>query len=205
MTESEFVNGIALMTASIGKPMPDQQVEAWYLILGELTVDQLRRGIIETIRHHQFAGFPPVGTILANAGATTTVADEAILAWASVRDAIGRVGAYDSADFGPTVNAVIRDLGGWPTICDTLTADLQWVEKRFCGAYRAFSATSRIPDEMTRHLPGLSEMSNSRGGRGNYRLARIPLVTDLSDGITIEQRAIQGPMNGVLSLVEGIG
>ncbi len=205
MTDIEFVQGIALLSSAIGREMPDAQVDAWFAILGDLTPDQLRRGIVETLRRHQFAGFPPVGTILANAGAVRAVEDEALLAWASVRDAIARVGAYDSADFGPLVNAVIRDLGGWPTICDTLTADLQWVEKRFAAAYRAFAKLASVPVEMARHLPGLTEISNGRNGVGLYRLARIPLAGEQSDGIEIEQRAVSGPPNGVLKLVEGIG
>lgn len=204
MTAREFAETIALMTATVGKDMQEAQLQAWYSILGELTVEQLRRGIVETLRHHQFAGFPPVGTILANAGATSKVEDTALLAWAVVRHAIARVGGYDSADFSPIVNATIRELGGWVTVCNTLTDEMQWLEKRFCAAYRAFSTLPEVPEYLAGHLPGIHEINNSGAGQGKFKVARIDLTDGrATSGIRMEQRAIEHRQDEITVLATG--
>lgn len=204
MTRDEFASTIALLTAAVGKKMEKPQLQAWYAILGELTVEQLRRGIVETLRHHQFAGFPPVGTILANAGATSKVEDTALLAWAVVRHAIARVGGYDSADFSPIVNATIGELGGWVTVCNTLTEEMQWLEKRFCAAYRAFSTLPEVPEYLAGHLPGIHEINNSGAGQGKFKVARIELTNGrATSGIRMEQRAIEQRPDEITVLATG--
>jgi len=179
MTDMEFVQGIALLSASVGKEMPDSQVDAWFAILGDLSPSELRTGIVETLRHHQFAGFPPVATILANAGVTRGVDDEARLAWGNVRMALGKYGCYDSIDFGEKSNATVRHLGGWQAFGETLTSEIQWLEKRFIDQYKAVSTLEKLPDGLGRHLVGFTEAQN-RGIEG----AEFPLI-QLSDGQTI--------------------
>lgn len=204
MTKDEFASTIALLTATVGKSMGKPQLQAWYAILGELTVEELRRGIVETLRHHQFAGFPPVGTILANAGATCDTGDTALLAWAVVRHAIGRVGGYESADFGPVVNATIRQLGGWPTVCATHTDEMQWLEKRFVAGFKAYSTLQVIDPPLAAHLPVIHETNNSRAGLGEFKVARIELTDGRAkSGIRMEQNSIEDSSNNFSKMASG--
>lgn len=174
MTRAEFSRALSLLTAAVGRPMPEEQLAAWYALLGDLTPDELKRGLVETLRTHQFAGFPTVGTIRSNSGCVThTAKGDPLLAWQAVRDAIRRVGAYDSPRFeDPVIHAVIRELGGWVAVCDTPSDEMQWLEKRFSAAYAAM-ASVRLPSDQTARLTGLSEIDNSRGG---YRAEQVRVV-----------------------------
>jgi len=185
MTRQEFAQGIALLTGSVGKPMPDKQLAAWYALLSDLTPEQLKRGIVETLHTHQYAGFPPLGTVRINALAGTQVSakDRPLAAWQAVRDAIRRVGAYDSPDFADTViNATVRELGGWVSVCDTLSEEMQWLEKRFCALYSALSGAN-LPEHQTQRLAGITEIDNARNGYVNepVRVAQIRCLTVDSD------------------------
>ena len=157
--------------------MPDEQMAAWYVQLGTLTPEELKQAIVETLRTYQYAGFPPVGTVLANAGGVS-VQGAPLLAWGAVRDAISRVGAYESPDFGdPVVNAVIRNLGGWPQVCETRTSKMEWLEKRFCETYSAIRSAP-LDADATARLPGLTEVANGRMGYTEpIRVAHVRCLT----------------------------
>lgn len=187
MTRTEFAQGIALLNGCVGKSMPDEQVKAWFAFLGELTVEQLKRGIVESLKTHHFAGFPPVGTIRTNAlaGVESNIVpkDRPILAWQAVRDAVRRVGAYDSPNFAdPVINAVIRELGGWPCLCDTPGDEMHWLERRFCAAYSAL-AGANLPEDQTKRLVGITEIDNARSGYRSepVRVADVACLTAPSE------------------------
>lgn len=190
MNRTEFAQGLALLTGAVGKPMPDEQIASWFALLNELTPEQFRRGIVETLRTHQFAGFPPVGSVRTNAlaGVASTVApkDRPVAAWLAVRTAIVRVGGYASPNFAdPVINAVIRDLGGWPVVCDTPTSELPWLEKRFREAYVAYSGVALRPYQTAR-LVGITEIDNNAKG---YRSEPIH-VADVAC-LTVESEQVE--------------
>lgn len=97
-----------------------------------------------------------------------TPTDRAARAWSLTIDACSRVGSYTDVVFDdPIIHAVIEDLGGWPALCRTETAQLSYAQHRFTEAYRAYShrgdltkwpkklTGDRSPDEiyMQRGLP----------------------------------------------------
>jgi len=179
MDKNEFSEGMALLLSSIGKEMPAEQLAAWYVQLKELSPGQLKRGIVETLRTHQFAGWPPVGTVFANARAGgVSMKDAPLAAWSAVHDAIRRVGAYDSPDFADqVVNAAIRSLGGWVSVCNTPTNKMHWLEGRFCKTYAALQGASLSMDE-TQRLPGICEVDNARiGHNAPIRVAHVRCLT----------------------------
>ena len=163
MTDIEFAEGVALLTASIGKPMAKDMAKAWFAILEDLTAEQFRRGIVETMRTHQFAGFPPVGVIrkLALGGIqceTLEVTDRALLAWNAVVDAIREIGGYRSPQFDdPLIHATIRAIcQGWPELCATESTQLHaWTKKAFLETYRAQMAGRTVTESAAAALPGI--------------------------------------------------
>ncbi len=176
MTEREFASCIALLCASVGRDMSLEQSKAWYAMLGDLSVEQLKAGIIATLRSYTFAGFPPIGTIRENCGVASgviTTKDRPLLAWQAVRWAISKVGAYDSPAFDDEgINATIRELGGWPLLCDTPSDEMHWLEKRFCATYSALCSV-KLPSDQTERLAGITEISNGREG---YASEPIPVA-----------------------------
>ena len=66
--------------------------------------------------------------------------ERAIRAWPAVTQAIKSAGSYQSVDFDdPLINATIRSLGGWVSICKMPEAQFNsWVRKSFITAYVQF-------------------------------------------------------------------
>ena len=163
MTRLEFANAIAFLVAGVGKPLAEDQVKAWFELLGDLTVDQLRRGIVETLRTHQFSGFPAVGVIRKNAlggvqSANLEAGDQALLAWDRVVHAIRTIGAYRTVDFDdPLIAPTIRSIAtSWTALCDTESATLHvWTKKAFIETYRAHAASGQVTAIAASPLPGI--------------------------------------------------
>lgn len=91
---------------------------------------------------------------------------KAIHAWATVLRSIGAVGSYQSVDFGPLVNAVVRAMGGWVELCGREGEELrEWGRKEFETTYRKLSGSSYL-SEMGEHLAGICERTNKALGVG---------------------------------------
>jgi len=70
---------------------------------------------------------------------------DAAKAWGIVRRSIDEHDwDVSTIDFGPLVNAVIRNIGGWDTLCQARLPELDnpgWLRKRFEEIYLAFRQT----------------------------------------------------------------
>ena len=80
--------------------------------------------------------------------------------WREVISAMERVGAYHSIRFrDPIVNAVVKDLGGWPELCRKSYIDLEkTVRWEFCKLYCNYWHKGEVP--LVPYLPGLTELEN---------------------------------------------
>lgn len=216
MNRTEFAQGLALLTGAVGKPMPDEQIAAWFALLNDLTAEQFKAGIVETLRTHQYAGFPPVGTVRTNAlaGVAGAIApkDRPLLAWLSVVESIARVSSHESVVFtDPVINATIRALGGWSHVRHTPADDRQWLEKQFREYYAAYSGIALRP-EQTARLPGTGEMSRPVGNHP-FVAARVSCLTapgdQADDGPVIQKgycrrpEKTEAPKLGWLAPVDG--
>lgn len=178
MNRPEFIKAIALLIATVAKPMPDETVAAWYLLLQDLTAEQLERGIIETLRTHQFAGFPPVGTIRVNsigaAGRMVNLETRAVVAWHRVFAAIGSHGPYRTVEFDdPIIHATVRSFGGWVQLNDATSEDLsRFIQPKFVKVYSAL-AQCGITEAEAGPLFGLIDTDNAKHG---YELGKVVAI-----------------------------
>lgn len=70
-----------------------------------------------------------------------TRTDRSLMAWSLVFQAISDHGAYASVKFADSATQLaIHDMGGWVKLCATETAEIQFVQKRFCDFHRSYSA-----------------------------------------------------------------
>lgn len=99
--------------------------------------------------HGQFA--PKVADLVRILVGTNT--DRAALAWGKTLEAMGSVGAYTDVIFDdPAIHAAIEDCGGWPKMCRTETAELSYLQHRFCQAHKAY--TGRGEFDYPRQIKG---------------------------------------------------
>lgn len=168
MTADEFEETIAVLIAGVGRRMEPKMVDAWRVALSDLSVEQLQAAIVKCLREYKFAGFPPVGQIREWAGAGEgglRIEDRAALAWDRVLEAIRNVGAYRSVNFDdPAINATIRTLGGWQTLCDAKADELrQFIRPRFLESYRA-NAAFGVSEAAAEPLAGILASDAGRFG-----------------------------------------
>ncbi len=177
MTESELAAALAPMVAIVGKPMTQEQIKAWHLMLDDLDVDTVRRGVVATMRDYQYAGFPPVGVVRKNCGSMTgniTATDRVTIAWAAVKTAVPTQGGYATVTFDdPITNATIRALGGWVRICDTESGEQfdAWLRKEFERTYTAFMAAG-VQQDQAAPLAGLCDIANGATGHDERQTPR---------------------------------
>ena len=165
---------VEILAESFRQKITPLTVRAYELGLSDIDINTIKRAVMVAIRDCKF--MPTVHELRKLCGAAESrieTKDRPLLAWQAVREAIRRVGAYDSPHFEDVViHAVIRELGGWPHVCDTETEQMQWLEKRFVAAYSAMSAL-KLPADQTARLAGLTEIDNSRSG---YRSQEVRVV-----------------------------
>lgn len=174
MTREEFARCMAVLEASYPRTakLSQQQLVVWFDNLSDLTGNQLRHAVATAVREGD--DWPTISKLRRYADSTgINSKDRPLAAWQAVRASISKVGGYESPHFDdPVVNAVIRELGGWPAVCETPSSEMHWLEKRFCATYAALF-NAKLPDDQRKRLPGITEISNSREG---YRSATVQVV-----------------------------
>lgn len=138
-------------------------VRAWQRQLAGFDMEQIR----EAFDRHM--GDPDSGQFLPKPADVHkhlqgTHGDRALIAWSKLHYAMERVGVYQSVQFDDgIIHAVVEDMGGWVHLGNTKTAELQFLQKRFCDSYRAYSRTRQ--NAFPRYLPGIAEASNAAAGQ----------------------------------------
>jgi hypothetical protein len=103
-----------------------------------LTDAELALATKRAVAECRFMPAPAELLTLAGRGRNTEV--EGAEAWETVRRAVDEHDYTASVDFGPLVNAVVRNLGGWDRLCRLdLEALNVWARKEFERIYAAFS------------------------------------------------------------------
>jgi len=158
MTKEEFLNAMAILSASVGREVPKPQATVWYQLVSDLTAEQFQAGILETLRTNTFAGLPPIGLIRQNAiGKQPAEQDRSLLAWDRVLEAIREHGGYQTVKFDDlAIHAAIRSCGGWVALCEQETEQMiTWTKKAFCESYRAHIASGILTAAAAARLTGI--------------------------------------------------
>lgn len=157
--------------------------EGYWLGLRNLSVEDVSRAVSTAIGTGKRMPYPAELRELAGEAPVSMLA---VQAWAVLRQSAARVGAYESVDFGPILNATIRAMGGWQRFCCEELND--FVRKDFERTFSAF-ATMGVGEEQGRHLVGLHEMSNRGGGFEVKPPVRIQGVPDIENKRALRERS----------------
>ena len=94
-----------------------------------------------------------------------TSTDRSLIAWGKVMEAMQRVGAYSSVDFGDrATHCAIEDMGGWSKLCRSSLDELQFAQKRFCDAHRVYTSRGDALRDVP-YLIGVHEAENRVAGK----------------------------------------
>src|SRR4051812_2175248 len=107
-----FTAGMTMLGTTFNRPLDRVLLDAYWGALAELSDEEMKRAIGQAMMRCR--SMPVPAELLAFAGrAPRGVAGDAVEAWEAVRRAIDVYDYTDGVDFGPLVNAVVRNIGGW--------------------------------------------------------------------------------------------
>ena len=142
MTREEAIaTSLAALGATFNRQIDATVADAYSIGLEGLTAAEVSRACAAALRKCKFMPAPSELRALSGRAELRDLKHEAALAWDAVRKAIDRVD-YTVAliDFGPHVNAVVRQLGGWDALCTAKLHDLDvWKRKEFERQYEVFA------------------------------------------------------------------
>lgn len=148
--------------AFYGQSVSEFALSVWWQACQGFELEQVRNAMTAHAMDAERGHFAPKpADIIRQLQGTTS--DRALIAWGKAYDAIASVGAYQTVVFDdPAIHSAVSDMGGWPKLCRSSMADLQFTQKRFCDAYRAYAA--RPESVHPAKLVGEHEQSNAVGG-----------------------------------------
>lgn len=135
MSKEDFLEGITLLGVAYDKEFTQEQVELWYLMLGNYTKEQLRNAIKELIKTETY--LPTIAHITKQIAKNETkqlpnAEDE----WEEVIKAVHRYGTYrqDKAleSLNPYTAYIVNHIG-YQIIC--MSSDNTWNRKEFIAEY----------------------------------------------------------------------
>jgi hypothetical protein len=161
----QFTDCIGALCASFGTDASTALYNSYWLGLADIELSSVQSAVARAIRECSHLPRPAELRKLSGeqSGETRSMA-----AWNDVQRALP-IGPYKHIDFqDKIINAVVRNLGGWPNFVGRFTdADSEkWVRIEFIKCYEAF-AFSGGNGEMCAPLAGMSMISGSNGVVGN--------------------------------------
>jgi len=140
MTSVEaLVTAVTILADTFRQQISVAAMQGYSLALEELSPEEIHEATRRALRECRFMPTPSEVLALAGKGGPRQVVAEMALAWEAVRQA-RRVHSWTTGvDFGPLVNAVVRNLGGWLEFCGKPDSSMVWERKRFEEIFLAFS------------------------------------------------------------------
>ncbi len=152
MTKQEFLPILNTLSSTFSKSLDELAIEAYWVTLSALTQPEFRAAALKALQRKE-PFMPTPGQLLDFAGKGDDTEARAAFAWEQVRGAIRKHDSYASVDFGPLVNAIVRNMGGWIRLCDMTRDEAPWKRKEFERVYAMFSRTP-VDEYSGRHLTG---------------------------------------------------
>lgn len=137
-------------------------IELWWNVLSDLELSAIEQGISRHLRDPDRGKFMPTPADVRHFCGSRHAS--AAIAWGEVLDTMESHGAYASVLFADgVINAVVRDLGGWPAVCHRQATDDEpvWLQKDFERRYAEYQASGRASHQS---LAGLHQLENFKIG-----------------------------------------
>lgn len=155
MQHSDFPRLAKMVTEALAyyrQDVSEFTLHVWTQACQGYTLEQVSKALTAHVTDAEKGQFAPkVADVVRVLAGTTT--DRAALAWGKVLGAMSAVGAYSDVVFDdPAIHAAVEDMGGWVKVCRGETAELSYLQHRFCQSHKAY--TGRGAFEYQRRLVG---------------------------------------------------
>jgi len=163
MRNEEFEPLMRVLCATFKREPSTDLLLAYWMVFEKFSIDDFTRSVKRAIAECKFM---PVPAELISLSGHLGVSERAVLAWTRVLRAVSTCGPYKAIDFEDrAINAVIRNMGGWPTFCalfDHGPEDEKWTRKDFIKTYESIAGRN-VGDEEGKSLGGMSTGQILRG------------------------------------------
>jgi len=144
----------------------------WIRAMKPYTAEQVEAGVERLILTGKTQKMPPYATLddairKANGlppqmSAEKSLASQAEAEWGQVLDQVRRVGSYGSPRFHPTTQRVLRAMGGWSALCESMTsANRDFKRRDFLAMWQTYHETG---DAMELGAFGVQQAIEDRNG-----------------------------------------
>jgi hypothetical protein len=167
----EYGVSIGALFETFGQEATEDLIRAYWIGLNDMSLEMVQFAVMRAIRECDRLPRP---VELRRLAGEATDEQAATIAWDDVLRAIP-CGPYKHVDFGNrTINAVVRNLGGWPNFVGRFTdaESEKWLRQEFIRAYRNLSSSS-LSDEACAALAGLAQVANYGNGKQAPRINLI--------------------------------
>ncbi|HID22285.1 MAG TPA: hypothetical protein EYP14_07775 [Planctomycetaceae bacterium] len=186
--KTEFLEALTAVTEIYGRELSKPAMKLYLKVLEKYPFEAVMRAMTAYIENAsgKASYFPKPGDVVALIDGNPE--DRATQAWAEVREALERIGTYESVRFrDPIVNACIAELGGWVRLGELDNKAIEFLGNEFRKLYRQFYQTGKVPK--VDYLPGRVETENNARGLTEF----IPPVVEVGSPL---------PSNARIALVE---
>jgi hypothetical protein len=188
-----FITALGVLGATFDRRLSPPAIEGYWLALKDLTEQEFAAATERAVKSCKF--MPAPSELLTLAGRGRNVEAEIAKAWDYVRRAVDQHDyTVRSIDFGPRVNACLRNMGGWDRLCQMKVTELDvWARKEFERLYVAFSElpSEGLHGEALRgafpaggdvqvKIPGQPEQRPQLESPGRSEITKM--IRDLADG-----------------------
>ncbi len=160
--DRKFAEIMSVLGEAFDKPPSSMKIEIYFKALEDIPIEKIQEAAVIILNTKTYGSFPLVAEIReAVAGGSDNLDVRALLAWNQAKDAIHKVGHYQSVAFDdPIISQIVRTWGGWEKWGDWPAEETKWKERDFIRQYKIYAqAPAQLPDQPD-HLVGVADGYN---------------------------------------------
>ena len=172
-TESQRKVAAVYGLASVcGTSVNENALKIWLMALEDFSAEQVEKGVALAIKTEEYSKMPVPAKIIRKIREACGIPSpldrekakqaQAEAEWAQVLDQVKRVGSYGSPSFHPTTERVLRAMGGWSSLCETMTsANRDFKRRDFIAMWQTYHEAG---DAMELGAFGVQQALEDRSG-----------------------------------------
>ena len=177
--EQRKVAAVYGLASVCGTSINENAIKIWLMALEDFSAEQVEKGIALAIKTEEYSKMPVPAKIIRKIREACGIPSpldrqkakeaQAEAEWAQVLDQVRRVGSYGNPKFHPTTQRVLRAMGGWSALCESMTsANRDFKRHDFISMWQTYHETG---DAMELGAFGVQQALEERMGQ---RPAELP-------------------------------
>ena len=130
--EQRKIAAVYGLASVCGTSINENAIKLWLMALEDFSAEQVEKGVALAIKTEEYSKMPVPAKIIRKIREACDIPSpldqqkakeaQAEAEWAQVLEQVRRVGSYGSPRFHPTTQRVLRAMGGWSALCESMTS-----------------------------------------------------------------------------------